>query len=142
MLTPSGPRLIETNARLAGGGMPWTCRVATGDSGIERLVRYLLGDRPIQADYTLEQVVLVVFFIARAAGIVQGVEEYDTIRELPSYRAMNINVRNGDWLPQTSDFVSTKDFGWAVLAHPDAGQVQRDYQAIRGLERRVRIVAA
>ncbi|KAA2250938.1 ATP-grasp domain-containing protein [Solihabitans fulvus] len=141
MLTDRGPLLIETAARLGGGGQPWTCQLATGDNAIDRLVRYLGGDRDIRADYPLEQSVLVAYFMARTSGRVGNLVALDAIRDLESFCHLQVNVRDGDHIAQTADLFDSQGFGTVVLGHEDPGQVRADYAELRRIEREVIIEA-
>lgn len=137
MMSSDGPRLIETGSRPPGAGLPALAEVATGDSGIRRLVRYLGGDRSIPLDYRLDWHVTGVYFIARQSGVAANTAAYEKIRDLPSCRHLQVNVRDGDNVSATTDLLSTLRLGWAVLAHGDAQVVRRDHQAIREIERLV-----
>lgn len=138
MMTGSGPLLIETGARLAGAGLPGATRLATGDSGADRLIARLTG-RPSPADYRLERCVLVAYFVVRSAGVLRNVAAYERVRALPTCRHLRVNVRDGDRVPATSDLMSTLGLGWAVLAHRDPARVAADHAALRELEAEVRI---
>jgi biotin carboxylase len=138
MMTSAGPRLIETGSRPPGAGLPALAEVATGDSGIRRLVRYLGGDRAIPLDYRLDWHVTGAYFIARQPGVAANTAAYEKIRDLTSCRHLQVNVRDGDHVPATTDLLSTLQLGWAVLAHGDAEMVRRDHQSVREIERLVR----
>jgi biotin carboxylase len=135
MLTESGPRLIEVNARPHGGGQPRFCRVATGSSQIDRAVRYFarLGDIPLE--YKLHQRLIVVFLINRNTGVVRNVEILDAVRNLPSHHFVSIQVSNGDRVQQTKDLLTTLALGFVVLVHKDREQIMADYEAVRRIER-------
>lgn len=133
MMTDAGPRLIETGARLAGAGLPGATRIATGDSGEDRLIAWLTG-RPVRTDFRLERCVLVAYFIARRPGVLRNVAAYERVRTLPSCRHLTVNVGEDDRVPATSDLMSTLRLGWAVLAHRDPARVAADYATLRSLE--------
>ena len=135
MLTESGPRLIEVNARPHGGGQPRFCRVATGSSQIDRAVRYFarLGDIPL--GYELNQRLIVVFLINRTTGVIRNIETLDAVRNLPSYHFVSIQVSNGDRVQQTKDLLTTLALGFVVLVHKDREQIMADYEAVRRIER-------
>jgi biotin carboxylase len=134
MLTPGGPRLLETAARLHGGGQPRFCRVATGDSQVDRLVRLASGAGELPGGYRLRQHVLVVFLLSPATGVVRNAEIYRRLPSLASYHTASVAVRSGDRVQLTSDLFSSLALGFVVLAHPDPDQVQADYLRIRELE--------
>jgi hypothetical protein len=134
MMTADGPRLLETAARLHGGGHPRFCRLATGDSQIDRIVRSTLGGTDLPAGYELRQHLMVVFLLSRQTGLVRNAEIYDQVRALPSYQTASVAVRNGDQVQATSDLFSSLALGLVVLAHADADQVQADYDRVREIE--------
>ncbi|HET8641428.1 MAG TPA: ATP-grasp domain-containing protein [Pseudonocardiaceae bacterium] len=134
MQTPDGPRLIELNARPHGGGQPMFCRVATGDSQVDRAVRFFARQGPIPVSYTLHQHLMVVFLIGRSAGTVRNAEVLDAVRELPSHNHSSIGVRNGSRIERTKDLLNTLALGFVVLAHPDRDQLMADYQRVRRIE--------
>jgi len=136
MMTPDGPQLVEVGARLPGAGLPSACTVATGENGIDRLIGYLRGDE-VRLDYTLERPVRVVYFIAPRSGFIGNTEAYRRVARLRSCRHLRLNVCDGDRVPVTTDLLSTMAIGWALLAHRDPGQVDRDHAAVRALERQV-----
>jgi len=61
MLTKNGPKLIEIGARPHGGGHPIFCRLATGDSQLDRAVRYFTSVQNIPMSYELSSYLQVVF---------------------------------------------------------------------------------
>ncbi|HEY2498376.1 MAG TPA: ATP-grasp domain-containing protein [Candidatus Angelobacter sp.] len=135
MLTAEGPRLIEVNARPHGGGQPRFCRVATADSQIDRAVRYFARLGPLPAGYTLNQRLIVVFFINRNTGVVRNIEVLDQVRSLPSFHFVSVPVRNGDRVLQTRDLLTTLALGFVILVHKDREQIMADYDAVRRIER-------
>jgi hypothetical protein len=134
MLTADGPRLIELGARAHGGGHPRFCRVATGDSQVDRTVRYFAALGSIPASYELLRHVLVVFLIARRAGVVRDAGAVDAIGDLPSYHFSVVNLSAGQTIEPTKDLFASLELGFVVLAHPDRDQVMADYAAIRAME--------
>ncbi|GGU81679.1 hypothetical protein GCM10010260_12670 [Streptomyces filipinensis] len=139
MLTPAGPVLIETGARLGGGGMPISAEAATGDNGIRRLIEYL-GDAPyLHRDYALRRAVMIVFLLIRAAGRIKGAHLYEEIEELVSCGGLHVDVRDGDEVQPSSDLVRSLNYGFVFLSHEDAKQVHADYAAIREIEDRITI---
>lgn len=134
MLTADGPRLIEVGARPHGGGHPRFCRLATGDSQLDRAVRFLAGRGAIPEHYGLHQYVLVVFLLSRADGVVSNASCLDDIRGLDSHHSSIIQIHDGDRVQVTKDLFGTLDLGFVVLAHPDREQLFADYDAVRKIE--------
>jgi hypothetical protein len=137
MLTAGGPRLIEIGARPHGGGQPRFCRIATGDSQVDRTVRYFARLGPIPHGFTLRTRVLVVFLICRTAGVVRNAEVLDEARGLASHHTSVVHLHNGDRLEPTKDLFGSLALGFVVLAHDDPAQVWFDYRRIRDMERRL-----
>jgi len=135
MLTAAGPRLIEVNARPHGGGQPRFCRVATGDSQVDRAVRYFARLGEIPTGYQLHKHLIVVFLISRATGVVRNIEILDAVRSLPSYHFASVQVSNGDSVQQTKDLLTTLALGFIVLLHEDRNQMMADYEEVRRIER-------
>jgi biotin carboxylase len=134
MLTADGPRLIEANVRIHGGGQPRFCEVATGDSQVGRVVRYAAGQRDFPPGFTLRKTVRCVFLIARRAGVIHNADLYERIHDLPSRYYATIGVRNGDRVEATHDLFSSLALGFVILAHERAEQVLADAQVIREIE--------
>ncbi|MFD7735690.1 ATP-grasp domain-containing protein [Kitasatospora phosalacinea] len=131
MMTADGPRLIEVNARPHGGGHPRFCRLATGDSQVDRAVRHFTGQGPVEAGYRLQQHVRVVFLISRTAGTVRNAEVFDRLAALPSHHSSLLSVGNGDHVDVTKDLLDTLALGFVVLAGKDAATVEDDHAAVR-----------
>jgi biotin carboxylase len=140
MLTADGPRHIETGARMHGGGHPEFCRLATGDSQLDRMVAHLAGTGPVGGDYRLRRTVLVVFLIARRAGVVANAEVLERAAALPTHYRSVLPVVTGDTVAETSDLFTA--LGFVVLASERRDDVIRDYEAAKALERAVEISPA
>ena len=135
MVTAAGPVLIETGVRMHGGGHPEFCRVATGDSQLDRTVGWFALGREPQPAYRLRNHVRVAFLIASRAGRVRGLEPLEELADLPSHYRSAIAVGEGDEVAPTRDLFTA--MGFVVLAHPDLGQLERDYAAVKRAERDV-----
>lgn len=134
MATPDGPRLIEVNARPHGGGQPLFCRVATGDSQIDRAVAHFTGSGPVPLGYTLRRHVRVVFLISRSSGVVRNAETLHAVRDLAGHHHSVLPVRTGDRIAATKDLLATLSLGFVVLAHDDPRQLDADHEAVRRIE--------
>jgi biotin carboxylase len=134
MDTADGPVLIELGARPHGGGQPRFNRIATGDSQIDRAVRSLVG-ADVPTDYRLLRHQLCVFHIAPASGVVRNVAALDAVEALPSHHFSVRHLVEGGQVVATRSLVDSLEFGFVMLSHPDANQVERDYRIVRELER-------
>lgn len=139
MLTGDGPRLIEIAARLAGTPLQQASRLATRDCQIDRNVRYVL-DGEFTSGYELHQNVSIACLSAARAGVLRNAEILLSLRDLPTARMASLPHRTGDNVPKTEDLFTL--LGWVMLASPDAGELDRDYAAIREAERNVIITPA
>lgn len=134
MLTERGPRLIELGARPHGGGHPQFCRLATGDSQLDRVVRCFTSGAPLPPSYDLEQHVRVMFLIARSTGYVKNAAVLEQVRELETHHFSKIAIRDGARLETTKDLFGSLDLGFVVLAHCDLHRVEADARRVRELE--------
>ncbi|GAB6459614.1 MULTISPECIES: ATP-grasp domain-containing protein [Bacillus] len=131
MLTEDGPRLIEVGARLHGGGHPNFCRIATGDSPLDKTVRYLAGCyEEVSKDYTLNTNVTIVFLVCKKSGFVKDISVLDDIKKLPSYHFSSMNIQEGQYIEQTKDLFDSFSIGFVALCHKDKGQIESDYISI------------
>lgn len=135
MLTADGPRHIETGARLHGGGHPEFCRLATGDSQLDRMVAHMTGVGRPGGDYRLLRTVLVVFLVAPASGVLANAEVLDAAAALPTHYRSVLPMRTGDRVRETSDLFTA--LGFVVLASEHREAVLDDYHAVKAIERAV-----
>ena len=67
MLTPNGPRLIETGARMLGGPTVGFAREATGSSQADKLVEVYLDGKVMNTEFVFKKTVVPVFLRSPAA---------------------------------------------------------------------------
>ncbi|MFL6122116.1 ATP-grasp domain-containing protein [Actinophytocola sp.] len=134
MVTADGPRLIEVGCRIAGGGLPDACRLATGESPVDRVVRCVEGALGRQ-DFDLELPVVVAFLVARDEGVATNAEVFQGVRSLASYCGGHIGFRTGEYVASTADLITTMRSGWVLLGNHDRMRLLADYQAVRDIER-------
>lgn len=137
MLTADGPHLIETGARMHGGGQPEIADFATGHSQLDRMVAHYTGVGEVAGDYHLERAVLVVFLSSPRGGRLVNADVFDAATRLPTHFKSYVKVRNGDVVAETRDLHTS--IGMIVLGGKDRNQVLADYAAIRELEARLRV---
>ncbi len=138
MLTTHGPLLIETGARMHGGGHPEFCRLATGTSQLDRIIAFYTHSGPIQPHFTLKRNVMVVFLTSQEEGIVQNVEVFDQALQLASHYKSVIGFKNGETVGKSADLFSA--FGFIVLSHENPDQVLADYENVKRMECELLIV--
>lgn len=137
MMTDRGPRLIEIGARPHGGGHPRFCRLATGDSQLDRIVRQFSTGEPLPKSYVLRRHVRVVFLMSKSAGYVQNAAVLDHVRDLESHQFSKIAILDGARLEPTKDLFGSLDLGFVVLSHADPAVVDADAQRVRELEQQL-----
>ena len=131
MLTKNGPRLIESSARMIGGPVVGFARAATGSSQADKLVEiYVDGDVQTK-EFIFKKTVVPVFLKAVNLGIASNLEVLDGASELPTLLYKYIWIKNGDYVPQTVDYLTS--IGIIALAG-DRESIFLDYKKIREME--------
>jgi FAD/FMN-containing dehydrogenase/biotin carboxylase len=139
-LQHDGPRLLEVAARPMGSMQPRVVEWCTGTSQVRLHVEACLDpaafERATQQPCTLVRHGQVVDLACHDTGVVQALPLEALLRpdRLPSYAGHRLNVRIGQQVRPTEDRLCTH-LGTVFLAHHDLQQLERDYQAIRQLER-------
>lgn len=136
MLTPHGPRLIETGSRPAGGGHQLICEIATGDNHIRRTVAHRERGE-FRTGYELVTQLRGVFISAPHAGVWRNAEVFAGVDELATFHAKNFPFASGDEVPATRDLMSF--LAWVILSGPDRAAVEADYRQIKAWEALVEI---
>ena len=159
IMTASGPCLVEMNCRAHGANGTWlpTARasigrgtqvalavdallrghaVAAGSAAAEATEAAAAAREPKSDDFLAQPGFLraarMVFLVSHFAGRIAATPGYDAIHALPSFAEDELHLRVGDDLARSVDVCSIA--GMVSLAHDDAAQVERDYEAIRALE--------
>ncbi|MFB9906330.1 ATP-grasp domain-containing protein [Allokutzneria oryzae] len=133
MLTPSGPRLIEVGARLAGSDQQDVTRLAVGDSQVDRTVRHWVDRKHAVSGYELLRHVRSVYLSAPSTGVLRNAERLARLDELlPTFHSAVIAHREGSTVSRTVDLWTS--LGHVVLASDDAAAIEADEQLIRKIE--------
>ncbi|HDS1734059.1 ATP-grasp domain-containing protein [Pseudomonas sp. BP8] len=143
MLTPRGPVLIETGARMQGGIVSAPIIEAIGDSHMTMtLKRYLNPQAFLQSindAYTLSINVRVVNLIMDRAGTVKENNCHKLLATLPSFRMIARTPDIGSRVPKTID-LATK-VGHIYLMHENLEQLDWDYRRVRDWEKKRKLIA-
>lgn len=131
MLTSDGPRLIETGARMCGGPVVGFARVASGSSQADKLVEIFADGDVTTKEYTFKKTVMPVFLKSPEEGRLSNLETFADICQLPTFLNENIFFKNGDFVPQTVDYLTS--LGIIGLAGNRAAALS-DYKKIREME--------
>ncbi|MFJ5451630.1 ATP-grasp domain-containing protein [Pectobacterium jejuense] len=136
-LTKDGWKLIETGARPHGAGFPALSSLALKRTQIDELVLSICSSdsflSSVDEHYQPLNHLKIKELISFSAGKVKSLRHIDTIVNLPSYKKANM-PDVGQEIKRTTDVFSSP--GWIALSHPNADQLDADYQRIVDLERK------
>jgi biotin carboxylase len=118
IVTASGPRIVESQARMAGDMIPLLVQLATGVDYYRAPFQALAG-RPVPAP-TLDRVAAIAYFQFRP-GVLDRVTGLDAVDALPFVRRWTFPFAPGDPLP---DFIDGKSrHGFVVVDGADHAEV-------------------
>lgn len=135
IITPNGPRLLEVNARPAGGGHQVISKMATGSNHILRTVEHRVHGQFSEQDYELVQYVCSVVITAPWAGVWRNADLFAGVESLDTFNMKHFYFGTGDLVPAPAGLSSM--LGWVVLATSDKEAMYADYRRIKELERQV-----
>jgi biotin carboxylase len=135
-LTPQGPRLVETGARVCGAMLPLLTRAAIGESQLEWTVLAYTDPEGFEArrhaDYEVARHAVCVNMIAPEAGKLVDYPKMADLRALESFHDVLLKVRPGDEISRT---VNDLTYPMLVhLLHEVEGVVTHDYMTARYLD--------
>ena len=137
VLTPRGPVLIETGARLQGGVVSAPIIQAIGESHVTMTLKRYLDpvwfNEHIDKPYVISRVPRVVNLIMDRAGIVKENNCPSLLPSLPSFQMIVRTPGVGEHVPRTVDLCSKA--GHIYLLHRSLEQLDRDYAQIRAWEK-------
>lgn len=136
MMTARGPVLIETGARLGGGTAPDVVENHSGVSQTRLLADTLLDPARLRdfddSSVTWSGALRNVALINPVAGVAKPLDWAERLRALPTLVHLAHGVVPGDYLPDTSDLISSP--GYVYLAAEDPQDIARDYRTLRAME--------
>ncbi|WP_338898161.1 ATP-grasp domain-containing protein [Streptomyces sp. TG1A-60] len=135
-LTPQGPRLVETGARVCGAMLPLLTRAAIGESQLEWTVLAYTDPEAFEArrhtEYEVSRHAVCVNMIAPEAGKLVGLPKMADLRALESFHDVLLKVRPGEEISRT---VNDLTYPMLVhLLHEVEGVVTHDYMTARYLD--------
>lgn len=137
ILTKKGPILVETGARLNGGGAPVLISECTGRSLVSDMLDSYLAPERLKASLKehrdLKKTGLYVHFISEEEGVLESLPMLDQIKQLKSFYRVKMNINPGDRIVKTCDLFTHP--GHVELVHKDPKVLWNDYQFIRDVER-------
>ncbi|HEY5811540.1 MAG TPA: SET domain-containing protein-lysine N-methyltransferase, partial [Terrimicrobiaceae bacterium] len=135
-LSPNGPVLIESGARMAGTGLALLARDCVRVNQIELTADAYLDfesfDAKTQSPYTLEREGLVVDLICPEPGVVRSVAGCNAVKQLESFYSIHLYVEEGQRVEKTRDIETSP--GHVELCHSKSAVLWKDYEHIRGWE--------
>jgi biotin carboxylase len=130
--TEAGPRLVESQARLAGDRIPRLVKLASGFD-INRAIFRALAGRPL-GDVERHDSARVVYF-EYPTGELKSVEGLDAVRELEFVDELSFPFEIGDVIPAVVD--SKTRHGYVVVRGDSAEQTQAHVEQVRSMIRLV-----
>ncbi|WP_077796106.1 ATP-grasp domain-containing protein [Streptomyces sp. JHA26] len=135
-LTPQGPRLVETGARVCGAMLPLLTRAAIGESQLEWTVLAYTDPAAFEArrhtDYEVARHAVCVNMVAPEAGKLVAYPKLADLRALESFHDVLLKVRPGEEISRT---VNDLTYPMLVhLLHEVEGVVTHDYMTARYLD--------
>ena len=137
MWTPTGPTLIELNARLHGSleSLPVSLAIGTNQP-LETAKAYIDPDgfmREVCRPTKLRNSCAKVYLISPLRGILKQEPKWDLLEKLPSYRGVVKKYYVGKEVTPTADMLTTP--GIVFLTSNSDEELMKDYGAIRELEK-------
>ncbi|MEU1122626.1 ATP-grasp domain-containing protein [Streptomyces sp. NPDC005899] len=135
-LTPQGPRLVETGARVCGAMLPLLTRAALGESQLEWTVLAYTDPEGFEArrhaEYEVARHAVCVNMVAPASGKLVEFPKMADLRALESFHDVLLKVRPGEEIART---VNDMTYPMLVhLLHEVEGVVTHDYMTARYLD--------
>ncbi|OKJ48548.1 phosphoribosylglycinamide synthetase [Streptomyces sp. CB02009] len=130
ILTPRGPRIVESQARLGGDRIPLLIETAS-DYDIEAAIFRTLAGEPV--DPPAPRHTASVGFFSFPAGRLQSLEGLDAVCALPYVQAVHFPFSPGDELPATTS--SFTRHGYAVVDAESPAEAADRLARVRGLLR-------
>ncbi|MEU6662616.1 ATP-grasp domain-containing protein [Streptomyces sp. NPDC046821] len=135
-LTPQGPRLVETGARVCGAMLPLLTRAAIGESQLEWTVLAYTDPEAFEArrhaEYEVARHAVCVNMVSPESGKLAGYPKLDDLRALESFHDVLLKVRPGDEISRTVNDITYPML--VHLLHEVEGVVTHDYMTARHLD--------
>ncbi|MEU6973570.1 ATP-grasp domain-containing protein [Kitasatospora aureofaciens] len=135
-LTPQGPRLVETGARVCGAMLPLLTRAAIGESQLEWTVAAYVDPESFlsrwETGYEVARHAVCVNMVSPHTGELLGYPRLTELQALESYHDLLLKVRPGERVART---VNDMTYPMLVhLLHEVEGIVTHDYMTARYLD--------
>lgn len=135
IITSSGPKLVEINARFGGSMAPILNRECLGRGQLEAMMDVILAPEHFlsycDAPYQIHKHGLAVYLISQSDDYIINQAMLDEIKGLPSCHSLRVGP-SGSRLQKTVDMFTMP--GMVELVHESREQIQHDYNQIRAIE--------
>ncbi|UFJ43129.1 ATP-grasp domain-containing protein [Brevibacillus humidisoli] len=110
ILTPEGPKIVESQARLGGDRIPKLVHLSTGIELESAIFKGIKGIHPPAS--TMNGVAMIKYFQWKP-GTIQNIEGIDAVQELPYVVHIECTLRPGDVVPEIRD--SASRYGYMIV---------------------------
>ncbi|MFC0268106.1 ATP-grasp domain-containing protein [Kushneria aurantia] len=135
IIDDKGPVLVETGARLHGGGHPIYAEMCTGQSQLTDLIHAYTEDEAQFGDYDYMKHVNIIFIVAESAGVLNENFFMQKLEFLKNAKEIKLLKNPGDCVHETSDLYSI--LGFVVLSGDDLSSIVADEAKIRMWEKNI-----
>ncbi|WP_410589784.1 ATP-grasp domain-containing protein [Amycolatopsis sp. lyj-23] len=132
MLTPAGPVLVESGARMGGSHQPSVISRCIGTNQVECLARAVAEGVTRLPTYRPRSFLRYVTLISPGDGVVPDEAGFAAVRALPSFVDLVLTTPAGRRVQRTVDLATS--VGYVYLEADDPEQVERDYKQLREYE--------
>jgi biotin carboxylase len=136
MLTPTGPVLVESGARMGGSHKPDVVSRCIGTNQVECLALAIAAPAEVIERrlpiYQPRSYLRYVTLISPDDGLVPDFDGFAPVRALPSFLEMVLTIPANQPAPRTVDLATS--MGYVYLESDDPEQVEADYKQLRAME--------
>lgn len=135
IVTPAGPLLLETGARISGAINPSVLKAATGTDQVEMTVHCYLNPAKMHESptvYKRKRNACCVFLFVTTAGFLHQARIEAFLRTLPSFADVVFRLLDGSRVTPSADVSSSP--GTCFLIHESKHQIEQDRLAFRAWE--------
>ncbi len=131
-LSPKGPRIMETNGRVAGDSIATDLLInAWGVNLFHVMMNHLLG-LPCDASPKKHQASAIVFLTAKKEGVVTAIDGLDTLRQQPHVVKHHVSVKIGDRVRPAQE--NADRLGYVITTAPTPQEAKQSaLAAIEGI---------
>jgi biotin carboxylase len=141
ILTNTGPVLVEVAARIMGAPIE-LISLAINRNQLDMMLDSYIDPKNFAKNYneewTIKKHVVVKYLIARASGKLKALANLETIKNLPSFHSINMNIAIGSIVLPTKNLFAAP--GVIFLIHENEDVIKEDYKKLCGLEKTILVL--